>query len=54
MDYAPFFAQTPQPFFGMGMTPTPSYSGDSDKIGPTVGTKFFYKGIAPLTHCGFV
>lgn len=36
MDYAPFFTQSPQPFFGMAMAPTPSYSGE-DKIGPTVG-----------------
>lgn len=39
MDYAPFFAQSPQPFFHMSIPPTPSYSGDDPKLGPTVSSK---------------
>lgn len=38
MDYAPFFAQSPQPFFHMSIPATPSYSGDDPKLGPTVSS----------------
>jgi hypothetical protein len=38
MDYAPFFAQSPQSFFHMSIPPTPSYSGDDQKLGPTVSS----------------
>jgi hypothetical protein len=36
MDYAPFFAQAQQPFFGMAMAPTSTYNDDSDKMGHNV------------------
>jgi hypothetical protein len=55
MDYAPFFTQTPQPFFGMAMAPTPSYSGDSNKIDPNVSHQSLPKEESQyLPHCGFV
>jgi hypothetical protein len=37
MDYGSFsFAPTPQPFHFIGLPPTPSYTGEDGKIGPTV------------------
>ena len=39
MDYAPFFTQTPQPFFGMAMAPTSTFNNDDNKMGNNVSDR---------------